>query len=203
MTTACSKVRNQWLEPKVLPSPLAGVLKPGQIIILSLTPADLEALAPGINAAFDVQALPNTYAGPTDDAKYLSGKDTNLIPFTSATVAANLSASSAVLAGGASNLLNAVTAKPGFVTGVSGNLYQNAQGALQVDVYKNGAPFAADILGNTPRGTLANGSKDLSASFAAGRFPFAAGDELSVRLTTSSGWASTGGGFLGFLELAL
>src|SRR5271157_5650383 len=112
---AACELRNPSIEPMPLPTPLGGVLSPGQIVVLPLSAAALLLLVPNIGVGLVVTDLPN-YSGPTDSG-YLIGLTRQLIPFALGTpVAAGLAASSAVVGNATSNLMNAVMARPGFVT---------------------------------------------------------------------------------------
>lgn len=199
---AACELRNPSIEPTPLPTPLGGVLSPGQIVVLPISAAALLTLVPNIQEALNVTDLPN-YGGPVDSS-YLNGLTRQLIPFSIASsVAVSLSTSSAVVGNATSNLLNAVFARPGFVTALSAELEGTNTGTsiLEIDVYDNAAAFAADVNGNLPQLKMPATSKKGEATFTPGSFAFAAGDELSVRLTTSSGWTNTGSPLLGFLEV--
>ncbi len=202
MTVAACELRNPSIEPTPLPTPLGGVLSPGQIVVLPISAAALITLVPNIQEALNVTDLPN-YGGPTDDS-YLAGLTRQLIPFALATpVAANLSASSAVVGNATSNLMNAVMARPGFITALSAELNAAPSGTqvLTIDVYDNGASYPTDVNGNKAELLITSAKKSAGKKFGPGNFAFAAGDELSVRLTTSAGWAGTASPLLGFLEV--
>lgn len=70
-----SAIHNPSVELTALPAPLQGALKGGQRIVLSYTPAALEAACPSLNDVFRVTDLGDAYAGATEDASYgiLSG----------------------------------------------------------------------------------------------------------------------------------
>lgn len=65
-----TEVHNPSVEITSLPSPLTGVLKGGQRIVLSYTPNALEAAVPSLGNAFRVRDLGAAYAGSVDDANY-------------------------------------------------------------------------------------------------------------------------------------
>jgi len=65
-----TEVHNPSVEITALPSPLTGILKGGQRIVLSYTPAALEAAVPSIGAALRIRDLGDSYPGSTDDANY-------------------------------------------------------------------------------------------------------------------------------------
>lgn len=65
-----TEVHNPSVEITALPSPLTGILKGGQRIVLSYTPAALEAAVPSIGAALRIRDLGDSYPGSTDDATY-------------------------------------------------------------------------------------------------------------------------------------
>ena len=65
-----TEVHNPSVEITALPSPLTGILKGGQRIVLSYTPAALEAAVPSIGAALRIRDLGDSYPGSTDDTNY-------------------------------------------------------------------------------------------------------------------------------------
>ncbi len=73
-----TEIRNVSVEPLTLPSPLRGALKGGQAIVLTLTPAELLALAPSVSLAFQILDLGSAYSGPTDDTAYGVNEDLDL-----------------------------------------------------------------------------------------------------------------------------
>lgn len=66
---AASSIKNPSVEICAMPAPFQGILKGGQSIVLSYTPAEIAALCPSLPAALLVTDL-GSYAGPTDDADY-------------------------------------------------------------------------------------------------------------------------------------
>lgn len=65
-----TEVYNPSVEITALPGPLTGILKGGQRIVLSYTPAALEAAVPSIGAALRIRDLGDSYPGSTDDASF-------------------------------------------------------------------------------------------------------------------------------------
>jgi hypothetical protein len=65
-----TEVYNPSVEITALPSPLTGILRGGQRIVLSYTPAALEAAVPSIGQALRIRDLGDSYPGSTDDASY-------------------------------------------------------------------------------------------------------------------------------------
>lgn len=65
-----TEVHNPSVEITSLPAPLTGVMKGGQRIILSYTPAALAAAVPSLGNAFRVRDIGDSYAGSVDDASY-------------------------------------------------------------------------------------------------------------------------------------
>lgn len=204
MTTGACEVKNPSIDPVAMPAPLAGVLAPGQIVVLPASSADLQAMCPGIQNSLVLTDLPSTYAGPFDTS-YMSAKTKRLVSVAAASIAANLAAASVAIEGASSVNLNFVAERDGSVTGFAGEMTVAVSGTqqLQVDVYKNGAAFAADKFGNHAQALVTTGNKKVAQTFPPEHFQFSAGDELSVRLTTSSGWSNTGSPLLGFLEVQM
>lgn len=66
---AASAIKNPSVEICAMPAPFHGVLKGGQSIILSYTPAQLETMCPSLSDAFVVTDL-GSYSGATDDADF-------------------------------------------------------------------------------------------------------------------------------------
>lgn len=66
---AASAIKNPSVEICAMPAPFQGVLKGGQSIILSYTPAQLAAMCPSLDDAFVVTDL-GSYSGATDDADF-------------------------------------------------------------------------------------------------------------------------------------
>lgn len=66
---AASAIKNPSVEICAMPAPFQGVLKGGQSIILSFTPAQLAAMCPSLEDAFVVTDL-GSYSGATDDADF-------------------------------------------------------------------------------------------------------------------------------------
>ena len=65
-----TEVHNPSVEITSLPAPLSGVLKGGQRIVLSYTPAALAAASPSLGSAFRLRDLGDAYAGSNDDASF-------------------------------------------------------------------------------------------------------------------------------------
>lgn len=65
-----TEVHNPSVEITALPSPLTGILKGGQRIVLSYTPAALIAAVPSIGEALRIRDLGDSYPGSTDDTNY-------------------------------------------------------------------------------------------------------------------------------------
>lgn len=66
---AASSIKNPSVEICAMPAPFQGVLKGGQTVILSYTPAQLETMCPSLSDAFIVTDL-GSYSGATDDADF-------------------------------------------------------------------------------------------------------------------------------------
>lgn len=79
--------------------------------------------------------------------------------------------------------------RPGSLTGLSVSLTNSVDGSNAIfGVYKNGVLFnAATIVTLT---VIAEESKGYT-TFAAGTYPFVAGDVVDVRVRTGSGWIAT------------
>lgn len=66
--SAASKITNVGPVALPLPWPLAGVLRPGQGVVVGIASALLLAAVPGLGAAMRVDDMPPTYAGPIDSS---------------------------------------------------------------------------------------------------------------------------------------
>lgn len=85
-------------------------------------------------------------------------------------------------------VVGASAIRPGSLVGLSVSLSGAAAGSNAIfGVYKNGTLFnAATIV------TLAStGDTEAHITFAAGTYPFVAGDVIDVRVRTGSGWSAT------------
>lgn len=65
-----TEIRNTSVDPLTLPSPLRGVLRGGQAIVLSSPRATLLALIPSLSPSFLVVDLGSSYPGLTDDEDF-------------------------------------------------------------------------------------------------------------------------------------
>lgn len=87
----------------------------------------------------------------------------------------------------------------GYIVWVSAGLSGAAAGSgIDVNVFKNGVQFVGPL-------TIALGTtKNLTPIFAINQYPFVAGDEIDVRITTPGGWAGVAlevGASVGFVLL--
>lgn len=106
-----TEIRNTGVDPLTLPSPLRGVLRGGQAIVLSTLTATLLAMVPSLVPSFLVLDLGASYAGSTDDSSYGPDPDASVARARAASTA-NLTLSGAQTIDGVSVVAgNVVLAK--------------------------------------------------------------------------------------------
>lgn len=106
-----TEIKNVGVDPLTLPSPLRGVLRGGQAIVLSTLTATLLAMVPSLVPSFLVLDLGASYAGSTDDSSYGPDPDASVARARAASTA-NLTLSGAQTIDGVSVVAgNVVLAK--------------------------------------------------------------------------------------------